>query len=170
MTTTEMQPHAVVPARSQPEHHWLHQLIGNWRDEIEAMMGPDQPLETMTGTEQVRSLGELWVVAEGQGKLCGDEMTTTLMTLGYDPDTQRYVGTWIGSMMAHLWVYDGELDVDQQRLTLSAQGPAMSGEGKTVHYRDVIELQSRDRRTLISYALGDDGQWRSFMTATYTRR
>ncbi len=32
------------------------------------------------------------------------------MTLGYNPDTKRYLGTWIGSMMTHMWVYDGVIE------------------------------------------------------------
>ena len=40
----------------------------------------------------------------------GDGFGQTLMTLGFNPQTERYVGTWVGSMMAHLWVYDGWLD------------------------------------------------------------
>lgn len=55
---------------------------------------------------------------------CG--RTTTLMTLGYDPQKQRYVRTWIGSMMTYLWVYDGgELDLAETVLRLNSEGPAI---------------------------------------------
>jgi len=71
-------------------------------------MGPDQLSSKTKGTEVVRSLGGLWIVSEGE------EMPTAvpekLMTLGYDPQNNRYVGTFIGSMMTHLWIYDGCLD------------------------------------------------------------
>src|SRR3712207_8501500 len=59
--------------------------------------------------------------SEGQGDMPGGGVGTTLMTLGYDPQTQRYVGTWGGSMMNYLWVYDGELDVDGRVLTLASE-------------------------------------------------
>ena len=156
----------------QKEHHWLQKLVGEWTYETEAAMGPDQPLEKMTGAERVRSLGGLWILAEGEGEMCGAAATTimtTIMTIGYDPQKQRYVGTWIGSMMSYLWLYDGELDAAQNVLTLNSEGPAMAGEGKMAKYKDVIEFKSDDYRIMTSHELGDDGQWRQFMTVHYRR-
>ncbi|ASC72272.1 hypothetical protein XM38_032280 [Halomicronema hongdechloris C2206] len=171
MATTDIQQTPTMLAEPQKEHRWLHKLIGEWTFEVEAIMGPDQPLEKSSGTESVKSLGGLWVVAEGQGDMCGGHGTaTTLMTLGYDPQKQRYVGTWIGSMMTYLWVYDGELDAAERVLTLHSKGPSMSSEGKLAQYKDVIEFKSDDHRVLTSYGLGDDGQWQLFMTAHYRRR
>lgn len=72
-------------------------------------------------------------------------------------------------MMTYLWLYDGELDADQQVLTLNSEGPDMMVEGKTAQYRDVIDCKSDDYRVMTSYALGDDGQWNKFMTAHYRR-
>ena len=88
--------------KPQKEHHWLQKLVGEWTYETEVMMRPDQPSEKATGTETVRSLGGLWILAEGRGEMCGAD-ATTIMTLEYDPQKQRYVGTWIGSMMSYLW-------------------------------------------------------------------
>lgn len=132
-------------------------------------MGVDQPPEKATGTETVRSIGGLWVVAEGQGEMPGCGQATTLMTLGYEPQQQRYVGTWIGSMMTYLWRYDGELDATETILTLDSEGPAMTGDGKLAKYKDVIAFQSDDHRVMTSQVLGDDGQWHHFMTANYWR-
>jgi hypothetical protein len=94
----------------QKEHHWLQQLVGEWTSEAEAIMGPDKPPEKFTGTESVRSIGGLWVMCEGRGEMPGGGIATTIMTLGYDPVRKRYVGTFMGSMMTHLWVYEGGLD------------------------------------------------------------
>lgn len=159
------------PMQAQPlkQHQWLQQLVGEWTYDIEAVMGPDQPTEISTGTERVRSLDGLWVIAEGQSQMPNGCAATTMMTLGYDPQTQRYVGTWIGSMMTYLWVYDGEMDAAERVLTLTAQGPAMIGDGTMATYRDVIEIKSADQRVLTSHILGDDGTWHQFMTATYRR-
>jgi hypothetical protein len=166
METTQTQQPSSMPA--QKEHQWLQKLVGEWTYETEAMMGPDQPSIRSTGTETVRSLGELWVLAEGQGEMPGCGLATTLMTLGYDSQKQRYVGTWIGSMMTHLWQYNGELE-GETVLTLNSEGPAMTGEDKMAKYKDVIEFKSNDHRILTSHALGDDGQWHQFMTAHYRR-
>lgn len=153
----------------QKEHAWLQQLLGEWTCESECSMGLDQPPEKFVGSEHVRSLGGLWVVCEGQGEMPGGGMATTLMTLGYDPGKKRYAGSWVGSMMTHLWVYDGFLDTEERVLTLEAEGPSCAGDGKLAQYRDVIEFQNHDQRTLTSHILGDDGQWNAFMTAHYRR-
>ncbi|WP_008316456.1 DUF1579 domain-containing protein [Leptolyngbya sp. PCC 6406] len=168
-TTTDVQQASPTVEQPQKEHQWLQQLVGEWTYEVEAVAESDQSLETSTGIERVKSLDGLWVVAEGQGEMCGS-MATTLMTLGYNPQKQRYVGTWLGSMMSHLWVYDGELDAAERVLTLHSEGPAMAGEGKMSQYKDVIEFKSDDHRVLTSFNLGDDGQWHQFMTANYHRQ
>jgi len=154
-------------AEPQKEHQWLQKLVGEWTSEAEASMGPGQPPEKFKGTEVVRSLGGLWVVCEGKGEMPGGGLATTLMTIGYDPRTKRYPGTWIGSMMTHLWVYDGELDAAEKVLTLASDGPSFTGDG-LAKYRDVIEFISNDHRTLTSHVLSD-GKWNQFMIAHYRR-
>jgi hypothetical protein len=73
-------------------------------------------------------------------------------------------------MMTHLWVYDGTLDAAERVLTLAAEGPSMAAEGKLAKYRDVIEIRSEDHRILTSQMPGDDGAWKTFMTAHYRRK
>ena len=159
----------MMNAQPQKEHQWLHQLVGNWTMEAEAIAGPDQPPFKSTGIESVRPFGGLWVLCEGRGEMPGGGVANSMMTLGYDPQKERYVGTWIGSMMTHLWVYDGEMDAARKVLTLSAEGPNFAAEGEMAKYRDVIEIVGSDHRTLTSHQLGDDGKWHQFMTAHYLR-
>src|SRR5262245_8931413 len=107
----------------QKEHQWLDKLVGEWTSQAEMSMGPDQPPQTFKGTDSVRSLGGFWVMCEGRGEMPGGGTATTMMTLGYDPVKQRYVGTFIGSMMAHMWVYEGTVDTGGMVLTLDTVGP-----------------------------------------------
>jgi hypothetical protein len=158
-----------MQAAPQKQHEWLHRLVGEWRYEHECSMGPDQPPGKFTGSETVRSLGGLWVLCEGQGEMPGGGTAKTIMTLGYDPAKKRYVGTFIGSMMTHLWVYDGELDAGGRVLTLDTEGPSFTAEGKLSKYKDVIEFLSDDHRTLTSSCPGEDGKWHTFLTAHYRR-
>ena len=72
------------------------------------------------------------------------------MTLGYDPAKKAFVGTFIGSMMTHLWVYDGELDAAGKVLTLDAEGPSFAATDKMAKYKDAIEIKSDDHRVLTS--------------------
>ncbi len=170
METTNAQQEQAMQAEPQKEHQWLQKLVGNWTCETEANMGADRPPEKTTGTESVRSLGGLWVLAEGQGEMPGCGKAITMMTIGYDPQKQRYIGSWVGSMMSYLWLYDGELDAAKNVLILNSEGPSMTDEGKIGKYRDVIEFESDDRRVMTSHFLGDDGQWHQFMTVDYQRQ
>ena len=104
----------MMKAEPQKEHQWLHKLVGEWTSEGEASMGPGKPTEKFKSTERVRSLGGLWVLGESTGDMPGGGTATMLMTLGYDPQKKRFVGTWIGSMMTYLWVYDGSLDASRK--------------------------------------------------------
>lgn len=170
MEISKTQQELTMMTEPQNEHHWLQKLVGEWTYEAEMKMGLDHPPEKSSGTENVRSLGGLWVLAEGQGEMPGCGTVTTMMTLGYDPQKQQYVGTWVGSMMTYLWVYNGELDAAQRVLTLNSDGPAMTGEGKMAKYKDVIEFKSDDHRVMTSHVLNDDGNWHQFMTANYRRK
>ncbi|MBA3315540.1 MAG: DUF1579 domain-containing protein [Planctomycetota bacterium] len=157
-------------ANAEAEHHWLQKLVGEWTYDGECDTGPDKPSEKFEGgTESVKMIGDLWVVGEGRGKMPGGGDATTMITLGYDSHTKRFVGTWIGSMMTKLWVYDGSLDAAQKVLTLESDGPSMKNDGLMAKYRDVIEFKSDDHRILTSHVMGDDGHWKQFMIAHYRR-
>lgn len=170
METKKPQQQSMMMAEPQSEHKWLQKLIGQWTSEAEMLMGPGKPAEKCKGVESVRSLGGLWVLAEGKGEMPGGGEATMVMTLGFNPVKKRYLGTWIGSMMTHLWIYDGELDAAGKVLTLHAEGPDMAVETRMAQYKDVIEFRGDDHRVLTSHMLGEDGKWHQFMTANYRRK
>lgn len=158
-----------MTAEPQAEHHWLDRMVGEWSSEAECVMEPGQPPATFQGTETVRSLGGLWIVAEGQGDMPGGGAMNSILTLGYDPARQRYIGTFIASMMTHMWLYEG--NVEGGVLTLDTEGPDFSTGGKTMaRFKDAIEWIDADCRVMTSRMQGEDGQWRQFMTARYRRR
>jgi hypothetical protein len=154
-----------MKATLTPEHDWLQRLIGEWKFE---MPGPDGV--TLPGIETARALGPAWVLLEGRGQMPDGTSTQMLMTLGYDPAQGCFVGSWVGSMMNHLWVYrSGTLDAAQRILTLPSEGPSFETPGQVAQYRDEIEWVNDDERLLHGNLLGADGQWQRFMTARYLR-
>lgn len=157
-------------ATPQKEHEWLQKLVGDWTLESEMIGEPGQPPQKHRGTETVRSLGGLWIVGDGQGEMPGGGSAQMMITLGFDPKRNRFVGTWVGSMMTHMWVYEGELDAAGRVLTLNSEGPSFADPKKFAKYQDIIEILSDDYRTLSSRSLGDDGKWTHFMTAHYRRK
>jgi hypothetical protein len=150
------------------EHLWLSKFVGDWTMEAECLMGPDQPPVKTTGVQATRMLGNLWMIAEGEGECPDGSTAQSIITLGYDPQKQRFVGTFIASMMTHLWPYEGKLDGNV--LTLDSEGPSFTGEGPMVKYQDIIEHVDDDHWILRSRMPGEDGQWIQFMTAHYRRK
>jgi len=154
----------------RPEHAWLQRIVGEWTFESECQMGPDQPAMKSSGTETVRGIGGLWVQGEGRGEMPGGGPATMIVTLGYDPRKERFVGTFVGSMMTHLWVYERSLDASGGVLTLDTEGPNFGPGGGMARYQDIVEIRDDDHRVLRSRMLGQDGEWRDFMTAHYRRK
>lgn len=154
----------------QAQHHWLQRMVGRWTAEHECQMGPDGPTWKGKSTEIVRSLGGLWVIAEGEGETPDGGPSHTIMSLGYDPQKGKFVGSFVASMMANLWIYEGLLDEKGQKLTLNTDGPDFSGGAHLRQYSDVIEFLDDNHRTLTSYSLGDDGTPQQFMAVNYHRQ
>ena len=157
-----------MKAEPQSEHRWLEQLVGEWTYDTEEE-APESTGAPPAWIESVRSLNGVWIVAEGRGEMPEGESGTTLMTLGFDPASGHFVGTWVGSMMTHLWVYRGSLDETGRVLTLDTEGPNFSGGEGSSRYQDIIELIGDDRRTLTSRVQGEDGAWTQIMKAHYRR-
>lgn len=87
---------------------------------------------------------------------------------------------WLDKLVGD-WTYEIEATMEPGKppqklsatgkvLTLDTEGPDFAIEGKLVKYQDIIEFKSDDHRVLSSQTLGDDGQWRQFMTAHYRRK
>jgi len=150
----------------QKEHEWLKQLEGEWECEGEGVVEPGKPPIKSKGTESIRSLGGFWTVAEMKAECMGVPVTG-VMTIGYDAQKKKYVGTWVCSMCDLLWKYEGA--ADGKVLTLDTEGPHHTT-GKTVKMRDVIEMKDKDNKVMTSLMLGDDGKWVTFMTLTSKRK
>ncbi|HWL08985.1 MAG TPA: DUF1579 domain-containing protein [Planctomicrobium sp.] len=151
--------------KPQSEHAWLEQLVGRWISEGECFMGPDQEPQKNSGRMNCRSLGGLWLIGEGEGDgNSPEEKWSSIITLGYDIKQQRYVGTFVASMMTHLWLYKGVLDASGKKLPLDSEGPRFDGNG-TTQYRDTIEIVDQDHWIFSGEVLTDDGSWQTIMTS-----
>ena len=151
------------------EHRWLQRMLGEWTSEAECVMGPGQPSITMRGRETVRSLGDAWVIGDGEGEMPDGGTGRTVITLGYDPEKRQFVGSFIGSMMTMMWVYEGRLDAARKVLTLDSHGPDHGTPDRTALYQDIIEMTSPDQRIMMSRMQDKDGNWQHVMSARYRR-
>ncbi len=91
------------------------------------------------------------------------------MTLGYDPNKETFVGSWIDTMQTTMWTYVGHLSESKRVLTLEAEGPSFEDPSKTARYRDEIVLISSEEKRTTSSVLGEDGNWTTFMTVNARR-
>jgi hypothetical protein len=154
-------------AKPQQEHEWLEQLVGQWTIEQKCTM-PDGTASVSGGQMTCRSVGGLWLIAESSGPSAESDPWHCIMTLGYDPAQNCYVGTFIGSMMTHLWPYRGTRDAASPRLTLDSEGPKFDGTG-TTKYRDTLEIISPDKWLFYGEVLRDDGTWFRMMDGEHRR-
>jgi hypothetical protein len=132
-------------------------------------MAPGQPPVRFSGTESVRPVGDLWIVAQAKGALGVGHEDVSQLTLGFDSEQHCFVAAWIGSMADHLWTYQGELNPAETALTLSAEGPSMQGDGTLSQYRDVHEFRTNDHRVVTSYIRDPEGNWQQFIEMNYHR-
>ena len=156
--------------KPQAEHQWLHKLIGEWKFEVVGSCAPGEEPHKHAGKEVVRSFGGLWTIGEATAEMPTGDASFSIMTLGYDPLKQRFVGNFVASMMNFLWQYEGSLDAAEKVLTLDTIGPSFAGDGTMATYQDIIEFIADDHRTLTSRVRGEDGSWTQFMEAHYYRQ
>ncbi len=153
----------------QKEHQWLEQFVGEWESESESAAEPGKPAMKCKGTMSSRMLGGFWVVSESQTNMMGTAVTA-IQTIGYDPQKKKYVGTWVDSMMNHMWRYEGSVDSTGKTLTLEAEGPNFLDAGKTAKFRDSYEFKSKDHIVVTSSMLDENGKWVTFMTGQARRK
>ena len=156
----------------QKEHQWLQQIVGEWTAEGECAAQPSAdataPPAKFKGTESGRLVGGFWAVLENKGEFMGAPFTG-ILTLGYDPETKKYVGTWVDSMTPRLWHYEGTVDATGKVLTLQSEGPCPKEPGKILKFRETIELKGKDHKVFTSM-IEQDGKWTPLMTIQYRRK
>ena len=154
-------------AQPQDEHRWLEQLLGRWDMHHDCVM-PDGSSSVTNGKIDCRSLGGMWVLVEYSGESPEGKPWSSVMTLGFDPAKDCYVGSFVGSMMSNIWNYTGKRAAGEDRLVLDTVGPAFDGSG-TCNYRDTIEIVDANAWRLISAMQNEDGSWTQFMNGTHSR-
>lgn len=150
------------------EHKWLEQLTGEWESETECFMPGAEGVKGKL-TESAKMMGGFWLITNGTGEVMKMKMTT-LLTLGYDAEKKKYVGTWVDSMTSTLWNYEGTVDESGKKLTLETEGPCPLKGGKTGKFREVVEILDKDHKVFTSSMQGDDGKWVLGMKMTSTRK
>ncbi|HVE41525.1 MAG TPA: DUF1579 domain-containing protein [Planctomycetota bacterium] len=161
-----------VPQQEMPkpgkEHEALKQFEGEWSFEGKFYMDPSQPPAEMKGTETSKMvLGGWYLNSEVKSTFMGAPFEGR-WTMTYSLFTKKYQASWIDSMMAHIFVSEGEVDANGKTFTLKGQGYDMSG--KRQEERWVIEIKDADTHTMTFYGPGPDGKEKKSGEITYKRK
>jgi hypothetical protein len=153
-------------AKPAKEHEWLKEFAGVWTSEaVFAAHEAGKEPTTTKGSATARMFGDFWLQLETKGQAMGGAFTG-LMTVGWDADKKKFVGTWIDTVSPMMWHYTGALD--GQKLPLEAEGPSFSDPKKKTKFRDTLEIKGKDLFTLTS-SIEQDGKWTTYLTVTFTR-
>lgn len=156
-------------ATAQNPGDFLQGIAGEWTVVSETLLGPDQDPIRAERRESARLVGDRWLVAEVSDTDPMGRPFTSLFTIGYEYEGDRWVGTWIDSLQPHMWVYEGTLDGAGTVLTLDAEGPMMGNREQLGRFRVIIELTGADEKVMRSQIFAPTGEWFEFQRGEYRR-
>lgn len=151
------------------EHELLKQFAGEWTAVAETVPAPGEEALKCVGTETAKMVGGYWLVSNGQAEMMGMQ-TSSVLSIGYDPNKKKYIGTFLCSMDSTLWTYEGTMDESGKKLTLMTEGPSPLDPTQKAVFREVLELKDQDHKSFTSYMKTEDGNWQKFVTVEYERK
>lgn len=147
-----------------PEHEVLKMDEGTWSAKLQFYSKGTVSSE-YNWIENNEMLGELWSVGTLSGPL-GDQQYKGFATLGYNPKTQKYVGTWVDSISPEILAMEGSYDFENKTLLLFYEVTKTSGEVEK--RKNVMIYQSPEQRDFTMYVWANE-QWIKHMTIDYRR-
>ena len=117
------------------EHKILMKDVGEWT--IEGKMLTPEGFQAFKGEEKVVTVGGFWTVSHYSSDIFGGLKGSC--TIGYDPKTKKFVGTWVDSFQPTATRMIGTYDEKAKTMTYDTTGMGMDGKpmpGKIiVHYK-----------------------------------
>lgn len=153
----------------EAEREWLKQFVGEWTITSNTGETPPGMEGSFKSEEKIRAVGGVWVFNEAEAQF-GAMSFTSMMTLGYDPNQEAFVGTYVDTIQTHLWMYKGQLDEEKRVLTMNCEGPSMTDPKVMAQYRDQFEIISPDHKRMTSSVLTDEGEWAVIMVSEGKRK
>ncbi len=141
---------------------------GTWKAEL-TMHSPEGEMK-MSGVEVNRPVGP-WMVSSFKGEIEGQQFEGHAV-YGYDELKEAIVGTWVDNMgmpgvPRHMTIMEGNYDKELDAIVTYQDGYSMTGE--RVKEKHVASYDGKDKRTLVMYQQGADGEWAVMMEIKYTR-
>jgi hypothetical protein len=153
-----------TPPAPSVEHRVLAKDVGTWDAEVVAHI-PGGPPQRSTGVSEGRlACGGRWLILDYRSEGSDFEGHGVY---GYDPQKQKYVGTWVDTMRTSLVTMEGTWDAEKRTMTFVGEAPTPQG---TMRWRETTESVDDVTRRFQVVMLGPDGAETVAMTTTYRRR
>lgn len=155
-----------MPTPSE-EHGILTQDVGEWT--IEGKMLMPEGFQEFKGEEKVVAIGEFWTVSHYSSDIFGGLKGSS--TLGFDPISKTFVGTWVDSFQPAVTHMKGTYDKDAKTMTYDTTGIGM--DGKPMPGKIVIQYTDENSHTFTMMHRDPTGQTDKMVTTMemkYTRK
>lgn len=157
---------AQFPAPSE-EHKLLMNDVGEWTFKGKMLMQEGQ--QEFKGEEKVTAVGKFWTVSHYSSDFFGGMKGSA--TMGYDPESKKYVGTWVDSLMPSPTSMKGTYDEKTKTMTYDTVGIGI--DGKPMPGKIIIKHNDKDSHTFTMMHKDPTGQSDEMvktMEMEYTRK
>ncbi len=118
------------------EHKIVMKDVGDWSFKGKMML--EEGFQEFKGEEKVVAIGKFWTVSHYSSDIFGGLKGSA--TIGFDPRSKKFVGTWVDSFQPAVTHMKGTYDKSTDTMTYATTGIGMDGKpmpGKIViHYKD----------------------------------
>ena len=156
-----------APPQPTAEHELLTTHAGVWDVDCTFYMDPSQPPMQVKARETVEMFGPFWTSSVFECEMFGAPYKGHC-TVGYDPQSQRYVSTWIDTMSPTFFHFTGAFDAAGRVLEMSGRAYDCMFKRET-DYRTREEHVGRDERIFEMFMRLPDGKEVKMFTHHYRR-
>lgn len=103
------------------EHKMVMKSVGSWEGTMSMHMGVPEPTKAPC-TEVITAVGDLWVTTRFEMDFMGMPFSGA-SSMGYDPEKEMFVGTWIDSMTPRLTIMEGKFDEEKNAIVMHYEMP-----------------------------------------------
>lgn len=149
------------------EHKQVTKGVGEWTFTGKMLMAQGQ--QEFKGEEKVVAIGKFWTVSHYSSDFFGGMKGSA--TMGYDPQSKKYVGTWVDSLMPAPTRMKGSYDEATTTMTYETVGVGM--DGKPMPGKIIIKYNDDNSHTFTMMHKDPTGQTDKLvktMELEYTRK
>ena len=123
--------------KAGPEHEVLKELVGTWSVTWELPLLPGNLKYTGTQENDLDVNGRWLIESCDLPDLTGQPYSMRAIT-GYDPESKKYVSTWVDALRPEMSRFEGEWDRGEKTLTWHELSDSKkSGDGQTMRLKIV---------------------------------